>query len=81
MNCREFQENLPSLLGHAAPSLLQAEAEAHVRSCSLCARLLAAAEGEAVPPDNLLAGVLEATTGSICAQLGERLVSYVDGES
>jgi len=87
MTCRELERLLEGWLAETLPASERTACEEHLATCEACRDLvelaaLADSAGalEASPPPDLVAGILERTSGATCARVREELVLLVDGE-
>lgn len=88
MTCRELERLLEAWLAGELSAPERAACERHLATCGECrelAELAGWAESPGTvlgtePAPDLVAGVLERTTGSACARVREELVPLVDGE-
>jgi anti-sigma factor RsiW len=82
VRCRDVIERLDRLAAGGLDARERREVERHLESCAGCAGLARALGEDAqdLPEIDLVASVLERTSGSPCASAWERLPGWVDAE-
>jgi len=85
MNCKRFARILADFQEGKLDSGEQSAADAHLRECPTCRRLLNIARGDidTLPEDSgdaLTRSILDRTSGSACPRVESRLCEFVDGE-